>query len=250
MSMELNDSILAFVDILGFGKLIENKNHSEKLFAVIENLKNLNTKESRIEHSIEHGNVSVMKAIPALSSFSDCIVISIPIKDVSSSGFALRHAVNILRDIIQQLADSLMFGGYVLRGGITRGELHHQDGVVFGKALIEAYKLESKKAVVPRILVSEELAKEYNKTTMDDANNYLEKVDDRNEEYFLNYLKLSFQNPETRKRYEDKTKETIEQLRYGILYKVNHGDISNLEKDVEVLRKWLYSINMLKTLEN
>lgn len=237
--MELNDSILAFVDILGFRKLIENKNDSERLFAVIENIKNQNTKKCSIER-IEHGNVSVMRAIPALSSFSDCIAISIPTKDVYSCNFHLKDAVNSLLCIIQQLADSLIYGGYILRGGITKGELHHQDGVVFGKALIEAYELESKKAIVPRILVSEELAKEYNKTTMDDRNNFLKKVDDRSEEYFLNYLKLSFQDDETRKRYEDKTKETIEGLRDGFLCKVNHGDISNLEEDVKVLKNWLY----------
>ena len=41
-----------------------------------------------------------------------------------------------------------------LRGGLCRGELLHTADLVFGPAFIEAYRLERKVAVLPRIAVS------------------------------------------------------------------------------------------------
>src|SRR4051794_26916634 len=46
--------------------------------------------------------------------------------------------------------------GVLLRGGMDFGELYHQDGVVFGEALVRAYNLE-KSARVPRVLVSDSI---------------------------------------------------------------------------------------------
>src|SRR5438876_10132066 len=46
---------------------------------------------------------------------------------------------------------------FLLRGGITVGDICHDDEVVFGPGLNRAYELESKVAVVPRIVVDEEV---------------------------------------------------------------------------------------------
>ena len=43
--------------------------------------------------------------------------------------------------------------GVLVRGGITKGKLHHTDKAVFGPAFLVAYALESEVAVVPRILL-------------------------------------------------------------------------------------------------
>jgi hypothetical protein len=45
--------------------------------------------------------------------------------------------------------------GYLVRGGIAVGPLHHSETQLFGPALIEAHALESKIAVNPRIALSE-----------------------------------------------------------------------------------------------
>src|ERR1700756_3728702 len=44
--------------------------------------------------------------------------------------------------------------GFLIRGGIALGGLYHSSDIVFGEALIDAYRLESKVAVYPRILIS------------------------------------------------------------------------------------------------
>lgn len=51
----------------------------------------------------------------------------------------------------------LLNDGYLVRGGICFGDAYHDDLSFFGPAVEEAYFLESKKAVVPKILISEKL---------------------------------------------------------------------------------------------
>ena len=48
----------------------------------------------------------------------------------------------------------------LIRGGAAIGPLHHENGVVIGKAMVEAYRLESELANYPRIVISPELCAE------------------------------------------------------------------------------------------
>src|SRR6266702_1152597 len=52
---------------------------------------------------------------------------------------------------------NLIHRGILVRGAITIGQVCHADGLIFGLGLADAYRLESKVAVVPRIMVSDEL---------------------------------------------------------------------------------------------
>lgn len=235
MSKELKESIVAFVDILGFKKLLENEEDAKNLFEVIKNIKNQNTPESRVEYMD-----SQMKLMPTITSFSDCIVFSIPLEKIIQP-FDLGHAVNDILNMVQQLADSLMTGGYVLRGGITKGDIYHNDGIVFGSALIEAHDLESTKAKIPRILVSDKLAEEYNESKYD-ACNFLSKDDVNKEktEYYLDYLKFSFQYSPNREKYKKNTEKTIKDLKKNIIEKIHNDNFNQLEKDLEILEKWIF----------
>jgi hypothetical protein len=52
----------------------------------------------------------------------------------------------------------LISEGVFIRGGITIGELIHQDsGIIMGPALIDAYELEKNCAIYPRIVLSDKL---------------------------------------------------------------------------------------------
>jgi hypothetical protein len=48
--------------------------------------------------------------------------------------------------------------GFLVRGGVARGSLIHDDHIVFGPALNRAYELESKLAIYPRVLIDETLS--------------------------------------------------------------------------------------------
>ena len=45
---------------------------------------------------------------------------------------------------------------FILRGAITYGKLYHE-GNIFGSGYIEAYRLESKEAITPRIIIDEKV---------------------------------------------------------------------------------------------
>lgn len=87
--------------------------------------------------------------------FSDSIVISFPQTARGEIFWTLME----IRLLLLELANR----GIFCRGAVSVGKLIHTNKVVFGPALVEAYTLESKKAVFPRILIAEsifEVAKE------------------------------------------------------------------------------------------
>jgi len=51
----------------------------------------------------------------------------------------------------------LVLAGFPIRGGLTFGDLHISERLVFGPSAIEAYELETKRAIYPRIVVSDEV---------------------------------------------------------------------------------------------
>jgi hypothetical protein len=58
----------------------------------------------------------------------------------------------------EELSRRLLRSGYFARGGITKGRLYHDHNMVFGPALVEAYRLEREVAKFPRILVPRSVA--------------------------------------------------------------------------------------------
>ena len=68
---------------------------------------------------------------PVLTQFSDSLVISVDDD---------RYGRDALQNALYSLTSNLIDYGFLLRGGVTRGELFHDVGLVFGPALIEAYE--------------------------------------------------------------------------------------------------------------
>jgi hypothetical protein len=62
--------------------------------------------------------------------------------------------------ILENLAMTLLNYSTLLRGAIVKGALYHDDGVVFGPALVRAYELESQVALYPRIVITREVVLE------------------------------------------------------------------------------------------
>lgn len=173
--MDYSNSLTCFVDLLGFEATINQSVTNEKIRAALhknvhglsaDEIKNVlygqipfldgNGKKSTIasayENSVpDHLLEGVKKGSPLnVTQFSDSYVISCP-ADNSVSCYFLIQAISAIK---------LMYFynlGMLMRGGITIGGLIHEEaGALFGPSLVEAYKLESKKAVYPRILISED----------------------------------------------------------------------------------------------
>jgi hypothetical protein len=62
--------------------------------------------------------------------------------------------------VLEGLTIDLLFEGYFTRGAIVKGHLYHDDKMVFGDALVNAFHLESKVARYPRIMVSSAVAQD------------------------------------------------------------------------------------------
>ena len=132
--------IVAFLDILGFSTMIEDSKVDTPLRSKIKRATEIIRESADTE---ETGR--------AVSTFSDSAVISYPLNKYSSLFY-------LLIDIIH-LQLKLGALGIMFRGGIAIGDCFHDGNIIFGPAMNEAYRLESKVAKWPRVVISEETLK-------------------------------------------------------------------------------------------
>lgn len=137
------DRIIVFIDILGFSRDVMAVKERPGLFVSIEALlrRIANCKadidKKRLGNSATHD--------VRMTHFSDCLVISFAM----SPGVMSRALANSAF-----IAQTILRRGYLPRGAITRGPLLHDEDIVFGTALIDAYQLEQSVAKTPRIFIS------------------------------------------------------------------------------------------------
>lgn len=162
--IELDYSIVAFVDILGFSNMVksdcENKSDSIKYFKVLREI----NKETR-----EIGDCNI-------TQFSDSVIFSLPLSQ--------ENYIKMLK-VLAEYQQKLLYQRIICRGAIAYGKHYKEDDFMFSQALIEAYQLESKDAIYPRIIISKNLL-EYFKPTIESPP-YL--IKEKDSFYFVDYLR-------------------------------------------------------------
>ena len=145
--MNYEDRIICFLDILGFGSHISSSvdkgdgDKTEKIkeiagvFTSIREYLNIDCPDDRQGKEI--------------TQFSDSVVISFPAYSESGVFDALLEILWVQISLVQK--------GYLCRGGVTRGRLIHTPTLLFGPAMVEAYTLESKAALYPRVILDDEI---------------------------------------------------------------------------------------------
>jgi hypothetical protein len=152
-SIRYQTRIVAFVDILGWTSAIQEENSSEFVRALGKTLIQLQSVTNHFNSlSTMMPDGMTWPGNPILTQFSDSLLISVD--DDEHGRFALQNALQIL-------SSNLIGAGRLIRGGVARGEIFHNGSIVFGPALIEAYKLESKCASSPRVILSQGLGDEW-----------------------------------------------------------------------------------------
>ncbi len=136
MSGPYRNSIVTFLDILGFSNIVTSRGADEitQMLDAIEQTAAAPTGDGSDKTDI--------------LSFSDSVVRVRPAKKEESA--------QALLDEIKELAKAqwdLMSLGILIRGGTTIGEAATSPGRAFGPGFIRAYGLESKLAGVPRIVI-------------------------------------------------------------------------------------------------
>jgi len=121
--------------------------------------------------------------------FTDNIIIAVPVTTSSD----LEEELGIVITSLAEFQLHLARNGYFVRGGVSYGPFVMDEDVTFGGALLDAYQLESQKAVFPRIVFSENLAQVikhhlgfYTNSYKSPHNGYL--LRDVDGVIFLNYL--------------------------------------------------------------
>jgi hypothetical protein len=131
------ERFIAFLDILGWRKQVEASKADQslirKLGAVLAHLKGASGK--------------TILPLLEFSQFSDCIIISTLASEFNISKF-LSAAMGINQ--------VLLYLGFLVRGGITKGLVYHNGSVAFGQALTRAYDLE-RLSVYPRIILDHDI---------------------------------------------------------------------------------------------
>lgn len=150
-----DDYIIAYIDFLGVKKIMQNQDKNYDFLQIIQFLLNRTELVADVIHhqnSIKPFEVKI---------FSDNIVIAQKIED-ELLGEQIIGVINIVWSL--QFWALVQFGLF-LRGGITVGELFINKDIVWGTGLIEAYNMENRLAVFPRVIVSKTVLARYNESS-------------------------------------------------------------------------------------
>ncbi|WP_244746197.1 hypothetical protein [Paraburkholderia terricola] len=172
------ERFIAFVDILGFGKLVEQSEITPDLpRAILDALISMHPTRIQSElvttvnvELIPPEELEDVKEYARIASaaqqeihpvninyFSDSLVISALADDVIAS--------QMVMDLLTKISAMMwMSHKLLLRGGVTVGKLIHiEGGPMFGPAMNRAYYLESKLANHPRLLIDKHCVDQYRK---------------------------------------------------------------------------------------
>ena len=158
MATGFEQRFVGFVDILGFRSIVARMLDDPQVFRTIRDALKTVARQAtyfrkyRTDFNaarrarMRRGGVSFVGDMKLqMTAFSDCYIVS-----------DTRPAWHVLA-AVQALGSRLLEEQILTRGGVVVGPAYHKAQVVFGPAVIEAYKLESEVAKYPRILVSEEV---------------------------------------------------------------------------------------------
>jgi hypothetical protein len=101
----------------------------------------------------------------------------------------LRDQIISITNLISSIQfHALMYFEFLTRGDITIGELSIDSTVVWGTGLIEAYSIENRLAIYPRIVVSRKLLNEYESHIQESLNLYAFIKEDFDGLWFIDFL--------------------------------------------------------------
>ncbi len=133
-------SLVTFVDVLGFRDIVSKRSAAD-VGRIIDGLRDLSDED--------HQEVIGLKTV----AFSDSVVRAL---DAARPSGLFYELITLLHAQAEAVAK-----GVFLRGGVVFGDIFVDGGRVFGPGLVEAYDLESKFAVYPRIVVSPGVVKAF-----------------------------------------------------------------------------------------
>jgi hypothetical protein len=144
--------LVIFLDFLGFSEALKDRARAEPIHHLLTKLSAMAGDFWAQSEKTENGHKSDMR--PAISVFSDNIVISFPLDASAEHGLDEGMLAMFLPTFIAYIAWNGFQSRLLIRGGAAIGDAYHAGGVVFGPALIEAYEAERTLAIYPRVALA------------------------------------------------------------------------------------------------
>ena len=138
---QLAETFVLSLDILG-----------TKATTTEEATRNLEVTENALSRANDWASTSDERSV--VRWFSDNLALADPIELEGPEDLAFGFHLITASAVQFALAEMGLFS----RGGMTRGAFYADEMFVYGPALIDAYELESKQALTPRVILSEQLA--------------------------------------------------------------------------------------------
>lgn len=151
---EYTKTLVTYLDILGFAELVDRSRSSPAEISRIQHiLAALNRVGSAGPRPHEYSE-SEIRALFESFNFSDLTVRAIRVNDMQYAKFVDWELFYLAEHQLTLAAQ-----GVLLRGGICMGDLLavSEQNLIFGPALVKAYRLESGYAIYPRIVIDRQL---------------------------------------------------------------------------------------------
>jgi hypothetical protein len=136
-----SDRLLAYMDILGWSEIVRDETRAGDAASAMLEVQAEKDAWEKVDAFVR------AEPIVQMSEFSDCVVLSC---DVNSDAAREQLLTRVCRLYLWWLER-----GFLCRGAIVVGRLVHTESVIYGSALVDAYRLERNLAVYPRIVVRE-----------------------------------------------------------------------------------------------
>ncbi|EEX15467.1 conserved hypothetical protein [Citreicella sp. SE45] len=228
--------LILFLDFLGFREIVaETTDDPSALGQLIAGL-------DAIRRIAEDGSVESER----VTQFSDSLVVSYRVDEMSGV-FWILHAMAMT--VVE-----LVGRGYLLRGAVTIGDLLHDDHHVVGPAMVAAYEMESRRAIMPRVIIDPavlDIAREHRGElhTPDDEEEYVQSfitLDDDGEHYFdyvswRSVVEIVGTNDDSYGAYLIEISRLLER---GL----QHSDVGVLRKYLWLYRHYLASIELFQDI--
>jgi hypothetical protein len=156
--IKFEERAVAFIDVLGFRKIVDRAAADITIHQQLEGLIDL------LEGAVPALDDLVSRKIPrrlfpSYTYVSDCIILSAPITDFEHEFPSYDGLASVTMRAIQ-LSHRFATAGYLLRGGIDIGKVWHMPSNIVGPAYQNAYQLE-RTTKWPRIALTADAAKHW-----------------------------------------------------------------------------------------
>lgn len=231
----MEERIIAFLDVLGFSEDVKYSSDQERIIRILEKASSVNN-----QGSIKQ-TPNGYEIVCTTTAFSDSVIISLPLYPnihgpdfTGDKGFIYCDALEIISSTISSFISFFLEEGYLVRGGISCGLVKH-DKNILGKAYIEAVEAEKNFALMPRVVLCNQLLKSLLKSELEKKHSCLDILRDNDGVFYIDWLsKLFF--------IYSRNLDVLEKHRVSIL-----NGLEKYKSNQKYFAKWCWMANHFNT---